>query len=436
MMRVLAILTLLITGLQLQAQQPFYAYVESENRQPFYILLNGKTYSSSESGYVILPQLNPGTIEFSLGFPKNAFPEQRFKINIDKKDVGFQLKNLGDKGWNLFNFQTLSLTPSASPGTEKKNSALTGEKKTDQFSALLANVVNDSSILYSATPVASASVEEPKKQALVFRDSSLPNNHPLPADTIRTAVVKQSAPPAEQMVVKEKPVADSAGKTTAMAPSKKEDSAVVKTTTAITTAEKDTVAAKPVVVNEPPRTDSSAVAAVKENTIAKPSGVLKIAEQNNANEKMMIYLSGTDTIQLSILLDTTVEVKRVVPNGTVTSAPVVNTATPSTQSKSALTKADCKMYASAQEVDKLRVRMIAGKTTQDKLAAASKTFKLRCFSVNQVRALAEVFKDDTARYEFYELAYLHVSDQYNFRGLSETISDATVMERFKELVSR
>jgi hypothetical protein len=470
MNRVLVFLIFLIIGVQASAQQPMYAYIESENRQPFYVLLNGKTYSSSESGYVILPQLNAGTIDFSLGFPKNAYPEQRFKITLDKKDVGFQLKNLDDKGWNLFNFQTLALVPSLSPGAEKKNSALTGEKKTDQFSSLLANVVNDSSILYSATQVQNESSVTTAKPTLIFKDSTLPNNHPLPADTLKATVAKpQNTPPPEQQVVQQKPKADSVKQvvTTASTPplitkedsstqssaaitkanvDLKKDSTELKTSSAIAEV-KDTAAAKPVVTNkeevqmekpvvtEPAKTTSSVQRDEKSST-----NIAKISEQTTQSGRTMVFLSGTDTVDVMIPTQSSTTEQSVAnttpaPTNTSIAAAPAATGTP-VQTKTALTKADCKLYASAQETDRLRVKMIAGKTTADKLAAASKTFKLRCFSVNQIRALAEVYADDSARYQFYELAYLHVSDQYNFRGLSETLSDATVMARFKELVSR
>jgi hypothetical protein len=36
------------------SQQQYFVYIQSENKQPFYVLLNGKTYSSSEYGHNIV----------------------------------------------------------------------------------------------------------------------------------------------------------------------------------------------------------------------------------------------------------------------------------------------------------------------------------------------------------------------------------------------
>ena len=85
-----------ITGLA--AQEKHFVFIQADNNQPFYIFLNGKLFSSTASGYVILSKLTDGTYNFSVGFPKNAFPEQGFQIAIDNKDLGFNLKNFGEKG--------------------------------------------------------------------------------------------------------------------------------------------------------------------------------------------------------------------------------------------------------------------------------------------------------------------------------------------------
>ena len=73
-------------------QQQYFVYIQSEDKQPFYVLLKGKTYSSSEYGHVILSKLADSTHHISIGFPKKAFPEQIFTISINKKDAGYQLK--------------------------------------------------------------------------------------------------------------------------------------------------------------------------------------------------------------------------------------------------------------------------------------------------------------------------------------------------------
>ena len=39
------------------SQQDFFVYLQADNHQLFYVRLNNKVYSSTESGYLIIPKL-------------------------------------------------------------------------------------------------------------------------------------------------------------------------------------------------------------------------------------------------------------------------------------------------------------------------------------------------------------------------------------------
>src|ERR1700749_364164 len=104
------ILLILLAGKN-YAQQDYFVLIQSDDYQPFFARLGDKTFSSSAKGHLILSQLKEGTCNITIGFPKKGYPDQQFSIDIDKKDLEFQLKNLVDKGWNLFNLQTLELKP-------------------------------------------------------------------------------------------------------------------------------------------------------------------------------------------------------------------------------------------------------------------------------------------------------------------------------------
>src|SRR5688572_26972137 len=131
-----------VAGLNAQAQSPYFLYIQSEDRQPFYVRLHDKIYSSSASGYLIISKLEEGNYPILLGFPRNIYPEQQFVVRINKKDKGFQLNRTSDKGWQLLNLQNQEVI--ASTAGSIKNPDLSGERKTDAFSVMLANVVNDS----------------------------------------------------------------------------------------------------------------------------------------------------------------------------------------------------------------------------------------------------------------------------------------------------
>jgi hypothetical protein len=71
--------------------------------------MNEKIKSSTASGYIILSKLVDSTYSFSIGFPQNKWPEQNFAVSVNKQDHGYLLKNFGEKGWGLFDLQTLSV---------------------------------------------------------------------------------------------------------------------------------------------------------------------------------------------------------------------------------------------------------------------------------------------------------------------------------------
>ena len=164
---------LFFVTLQTFGQQEYFIYLQTENNQPFYVRVNANVYSSTSSGYLILSKLADSTAIVTIGFPKNVFPEQHFNIPVNHKDGGYTVKNFGDKGWGLFNLQTLAVIMNSNPAGEKKSPEITGTKKSDAFSMLLANAVNDTSVLYAVNklpkpvpPPVVAVVEEKKKDTI------------------------------------------------------------------------------------------------------------------------------------------------------------------------------------------------------------------------------------------------------------------------------
>jgi hypothetical protein len=81
------------------SQKVYFVYLQSENEQAFYVKMNGTIRSSSASGYFIISKLRDSTYNFAIGFPQNKWPEQNFSVSVNKKDHGYLLKNVGEKGW-------------------------------------------------------------------------------------------------------------------------------------------------------------------------------------------------------------------------------------------------------------------------------------------------------------------------------------------------
>ncbi|HLZ88428.1 MAG TPA: hypothetical protein VKQ52_14330 [Puia sp.] len=93
---------------------------------------------------------------------------------------------------------------------------------------------------------------------------------------------------------------------------------------------------------------------------------------------------------------------------------------------------DCHNFATDYDVDKLRVKMLESTRDEERVAAALKVFKTKCFFTRQVRALSEVFTTDAAKYRFFETAYPFAADEH-FRDLGTLLSDPVYAGKFKTL---
>jgi uncharacterized protein DUF4476 len=100
----------------------------------------------------------------------------------------------------------------------------------------------------------------------------------------------------------------------------------------------------------------------------------------------------------------------------------------------AMVNSDCVNFATEYDVDKLRVRMMAENTADERVAAARKVFRTKCFTTRQVRALTELFTNDEGRYKFLDTAYPFVSDSQEFHKLAELLKEDYYVKRFNAMI--
>src|ERR1700730_10791426 len=109
---------------------------------------------------------------------------------------------------------------------------------------------------------------------------------------------------------------------------------------------------------------------------------------------------------------------RLVNNSLVTEHPQTQASVEKKTTKNiVLIRSDCKNFASENDVDRLRMKIMGEKKKEDKIALAQKTFKSKCFSTKQIKILCELFPNDEGKFSFFSAAYTHVSDTDNFRQL-------------------
>jgi hypothetical protein len=107
----------------------------------------------------------------------------------------------------------------------------------------------------------------------------------------------------------------------------------------------------------------------------------------------------------------------------------------SSDTKSAIpfVNSDCHSYATDYDVDKLRVKLLEISKDEDRIVAARKVFKTRCFATRQIRALSEVFTSDAGKYRFFEAAYPFCSDS-QFSELGAILADPVYSGKFRAMV--
>ena len=150
MKRTLLICFFALLASLLSAQKIYFIYLQTETGEPFFVRMNDKLYSSESSGYLILPRLKDSTYKFKLGFPSKDI-DLDFTASINKKDHGYLIKNLGEKGWGLFDLQSLDLQMSAS--NVKKETGFDNTNTNTQvnaFTALLAKATDDPTLRQNA----------------------------------------------------------------------------------------------------------------------------------------------------------------------------------------------------------------------------------------------------------------------------------------------
>lgn len=122
-----------------KGQSNHFVYIQTDNKQPFYIKFQDQIISSSDAGYVIIPALPDGAYQLVIGFPKNQAAPIAVPIVIKGNDQGYLIQKNIDNQLELINFQTLEI---ATPIRDSSSSTIIYETITDEFSSVLAAATN------------------------------------------------------------------------------------------------------------------------------------------------------------------------------------------------------------------------------------------------------------------------------------------------------
>ncbi len=399
---------------RMSAQQNHFVYIQTENKQSFYIRMADRLLSSSTAGYLVIPKLQDGKYELGIGFPKNEWPLQKITISV-KNDAGYILKNFDSKGWGLFNMQTMDIVMSSAITTLKDS--LSGTKS-DGFADVLADVVGTPSI--KQKPVV-PEINKGQEIPIVIPVSTVGIKNEVEAG-VEKADIEPVIP-----VIKLFSVIESAGLSLVYVDTydNKKDTIriLIPDNTAVNIKEKTEAR----VQSEEPISEAKTNQEVKTEagTGDNPKTVPPVVELKNNAQKV----DSATTAGKSVVATEANNSNKELTNAK------IDTAEPRPESTySIMTNSDCKANATGDDFLKLRKKMAAETSDDDMIAVAKKAFKSKCYSTEQVSNLSVLFLKDEGRYNFFDAAYPRVFDTHNFSGLINKLTEEYYITRFKAMI--
>ncbi len=398
---------ILIITISANAQQSRFIYIQTENSQPFYVKMDNRLLSSSSNGHIIIPKLKDSIYNISIGFPKKEWSEQLFKYTLIGKDVGFLLKNLGEKGWGLLHLQTMQLLISEQMGKVEKI------ESSDAFTTILSNVVNDPSIRQKLI--------EKSDTAVIVKTFTIP----VIEEKLVDVIVKKSITPIPDQIV-----VDSLKSVISKIESENSAEGFKLTYIDNNNFGKDTIGvlipvekkkkgiANPIIVEE-----KIVLPVKKEETVTKETRFIDM-ELQNPNLKSD---SGFNSINEGIIAELKTEIVAPAKSSIIIENKQI-------VEKVTMINSDCKKMATDEDFLKLRKLMAAVTSDDEMITAARKKFKSSCYSTDYIKNLGALFLSDEGKYKFYDAAYPFVSDSHNFETLESQLTDTYFITRFKAML--
>lgn len=440
MKRLVRSMIILLFPLTAFSQKEYFIYLQSEAEQPFFVRMEDKTFSSSPGGYLILSKLRDTTHTLVVGFPQHKWPEQRFTLAMRSKDHGYLLKNFAEKGWGLFDLQTMSVQMGAGNAAAKKS--VTNDATVSLFTEILSKAANDPSL--KEKPVFAA-VSEKKTEPIQAVNKT---NEPIAANQQQDSNIITTDTPTKKTEL----LAKQETKKQVQQPvlSKTVDSSKsqpVENTLNNTVAKSDVRSVKEEPTKEQQQADKAAKTEPVPGNNAGESGlpdyerseVIKKSESSTTDgfgltfidkiadfrqDTIYIFIPNTRTI-LGDAGKKTVDDRKFLDITDDDVKPVQKDAT----------KHSCPAVASESDFFRLRKKMAGEKESEAMINEAKKEFKGRCFSVDQIRNLGNLFLNEAGKFQFYEVAYPNSSDKNGFAVLQAEFRDPYFVHRFKNLVN-
>ncbi|HYM94603.1 MAG TPA: DUF4476 domain-containing protein [Chitinophagaceae bacterium] len=383
-------------------QKVYFIYLQTEQGEPFFVRMNDKIFSSEASGYLILSKMYDSTYNFSVGFPQNKWPEQKFAVKMNTKDHGYLVKNFGDKGWGLFDLQTLGIQMAAMNESRNDNAA---NAKVSSFTEMLAKATDDSTL--KQKPI------EPKTEEKKVDVSIQPVEKKEEVKTKLPVQVDNSATDKKNEIVQQEVKNDKI---------KSAPSISYKRSTVIRKSESSTTKGFSLIYIDDYGNGTKDTIRI---TIPNPV-VMQVIKQEPKQDIKFLDI-GDDSVKTNKAASS--EITNQKPK-----QEEINRTTGELRQEKVAVKTNCQAVASHSDFYILRKNMAAETSDDDMIDDAKKYFKTKCFTTSQIKNLSALFLNSDGKYKFFDAAYLYVSDAENFGSLQSELKDEYYINRFKAML--
>ena len=482
---------IMLCAFSTMAQQDHFVYLQTDNGKPFYVRMNNKILSSSSEGYIIIPNITSGVYKVKVGFPKNEYPEQSFTVRVEDYNEGFLIKHFEDKGLQLFNMETLALI---SGDKDSSSLAVVKTEENNPFTKMLANVVQDSSILQNhemtiENPGKSPDTSKSEITATATEISSVTdsatavNNNTIATDK---ASVNDSAVVVNTTAVSDLPTNDTSIIVTGDSQVSKLLSRNDKEGLQLIYADrngddKDTVrvfmpsnkkgiqngseatnnrnfdlnvnksdvnkTSDSTLTITPTRVDSEEQ---QEGFVLRKDNAPVSTDSASVNKSKtapeQVFYIGPKEKNINSLKEKPTEEKKGLFSGLNSSEKpdkeeVKNEKKPGNKIEilpkvvtSSEVNSDCKEFADNQDFLRLRKKMASEDNKENMIKVARKSFKSKCYSTAQIKDLSFLFLTEEGKYMFFDAAYPHTSDSDQYGTLETQLKDPYYKSRFEAII--
>ncbi|QES89488.1 DUF4476 domain-containing protein [Rhizosphaericola mali] len=427
-----------------------FIYIQSDGQQPFYVILNSKTYSSSSVGYLIISKLKDGKYNITIGFPQDKYPAKTYLCNIAGTDAGYRLKKTGDI-WSVVNRQTgetLAVVEDGSQQTAATETTTPSDKSDNNasFGALLAKTSNDTTN-YKA-------IADAKKAKAVMAEKStgLDTSKPVTEGRVSNEIIKNK----ERAITRvnnakptfkesdytaednqEKTVVDSDVRSMIKTQERKDRRGISLEFVSTSANNTDTITA---FIPSDEATTSNEVAST--NNIEK-SDVAANTNNNNTtsdakNDSSNPFYKGTTkktaTSNDNLAAFSDDESK----SEESTKKEVVKTKDKSvtTASGNEIFNSTCTDQLSDKDLDKIKKKMIAKNSDDEMILVARKAIDTKCVYTAQIKQLGDLLLSDASRFSLYRLLYPNVYDGGQYKSLESQLLDKNYKSQFEALINK